>query len=220
MEKIRSLSEFEYGALKEIGNIGIGNSAVSLSRLVNSLVCTRVLDTKFGLIENIPKIAGFSESPVLGTLMRIKDDLNGYILVFFPENSARSLCLNLSGEEGKRDLTDPMNLSLIEEVSHILAGTYITSLAKFLKLNLSISTPYAAYDMSDSIFNSAVTEMSCIADFALILDAEFLIKENKINGNILTLLDPESLNRLLKRINAMIDQTPCTEYEPSNYEKL
>jgi chemotaxis protein CheC len=206
MEKIRILSEFECGALKEIGNIGIGNSAVSLSRLVNGIVCTRALDTKFGLIENIPKIAGFSESPVLGTLMRIKEDLNGYILVFFPENSARSLCLNLSSEEGKKDFTDPMSLSLIEEVSHILAGTYITSLAKFLKLNLSISTPYAVYDMSGSIFNSAVTEIGYIADFALVLDAEFLIKEKKIDGNVLVLLDPESLNCLLKRINVMIDK--------------
>lgn len=206
MEKIKNLSEFEYGALKEIGNIGIGNSAISLSRLVNSLVCTRVIDTKFGLIENIPKIAGFSESPVLGTLMRIKDDLNGYILVFFSKNSAESLYLTLSGEKASRDLTNPINLSLIEEVSHILARTYVTSLAKFLKLNISISAPYVTYDMSDSIFNSAVTEMSYIADFALILDAEFLIKEKKINGNILILLDPESLNHLLEKISTMVDQ--------------
>lgn len=208
MEKIRSLSEFEYGALKEIGNIGVGNSAVSLSRLVDGIVYTRVLDIKFGLIEDIPKIAGFSESPVLGTLMRIKEDLTGYILVFFPENGAKNLCMSLSGEKGKEDLTDPMNLSLIEEVSHILAGTYVTSLAKFLKLNLSISVPFATYDMSGAIFNSVITEMGYIADFALMLDAEFLIKEKKINGNILTLLDPESLDCLLKRINSMIDQNP------------
>jgi chemotaxis protein CheC len=208
MEEITSLSEFEYEALKEIGNIGVGNSAVSLSRLVNSLVCTRVIDIRFGLIENIPKIAGCSDFPVLGTLIRIKEDLNGYILVFLSEISAKSLYLSLSGEEGEKKLTDNVKLSLIEEVSHILAGTYITSLSEFLKLNLSISTPYTTYDMSDSIFNSVVTEMGYIADFALILDAEFTIKEKKIKGNILTLLDPESLNRLLERINAMVDQNP------------
>jgi chemotaxis protein CheC len=212
MEEITSLSEFEYGALKEIGNIGIGNSAVSLSRLVNSLVFTRVIGTKFGLIEDIPKIAGFSESPVMGTLIRIKEDLNGYILVFFPETSAKSLYISLSGEEGEKNLIDSakmsLKISLIEEVSHILAGTYVTSLAEFLKLNLSISTPYATYDMSDSIFNSAITEMGYIADVVLILDAEFLIKEKRIEGNILTLLDPKSLNRLLERINSMINQNP------------
>lgn len=160
------------------------------------------------MIENIPKIAGFSDSPVLGTLIRIKEDLNGYILVLLSEISAKSLYLSFLGEEGEKKLTDRVKLSLIEEVSHILAGTYITSLSEFLKLNLSISTPYATYDMSDSIFNSAVTEMGYIADFALILDTEFIIKEKKIEGNILTLLDPDSLNRLLERIDSMIDQNP------------
>lgn len=206
MEEITTLSEFEYGALKEIGNIGIGNSAISLSRLLNSFVCTRVLDTRFGIIEEIPKIASFSEFPVLGTLIRIKEDLNGYILIFLPEISAKSLCISLSGEEKEINLTDSVKLSLIEEVSHILAGTYVTSLAEFLKLNLSISTPYAIYDMSDSIFNSVITEMGYIADSALILDTEFQIKEKKIKGNILTLLDSESLNYLLERVNSMIDQ--------------
>jgi len=205
MEEVKSLSKFEYGALREIGNIGIGNSANSLSKLVNSLVCTRVLGTRFESIENIPKTEGFSESPVLGTLIHIKGDLNGYILVFFPENSAESLCLSLTGEEEK-DLTDNLKLSLLEEVSHILAGAYVTSLAEFLKLNISISTPYATYDMSDSILNSIITEMGYAVDFALILDTEFLIKEKKINGNILTLLDPESLECLLKKINMMVNQ--------------
>ena len=124
MEEIKNLmdlSEYEYGALKELGNIGIGNSATSLYNLTNSLVCTRVLDAKFELIEDIPKITGVSESPVLGTLMHIEEDLNGYILIFFPEKSVRSLSLILSGEEGGKDLTDAMSQSLMEEVSHILA---------------------------------------------------------------------------------------------------
>jgi chemotaxis protein CheC len=125
------LGEFEYGALKEIGNIGIGNSAVSLSRLVNSLVYTRVIDIRFGLIEDIPKIEGFSDFPVMGTLIRIKEDLNGYILVFFSEISAKSLYLSLSGEEGEKKLTDPLKLSLIEEVSLILAAPTLLPIQSF-----------------------------------------------------------------------------------------
>jgi chemotaxis protein CheC len=60
--------------------------------------------------------------------------------------------------------------------------------------------------MSDSIFNSVITEMGYIADFAFVLDAEFLIKEKRIKGNVLTLLDPKSLSCLLERINSMINQ--------------
>ncbi len=210
MEEIKNLmnlNEYEYEALKELGNIGIGNSATYLYELTNSLVCTRVLAVKFELIENIPKITGVSESPVLGALMHIEEDLKGYILIFFPKKSVRSLSLILSCEEGK-NLIDAMNNSLMEEVSHILGRTYVTALAKFLDLNILISTPYMVYDMFGSILNSVLTEMSCKTDFALMLDAEFIIKEEKVYGNVLTLLDPASLDHLLKRINEMLRQKP------------
>ena len=62
--------------------------------------------------------------------------------------------------------------------------------------------------MFGSILNSVLTEMSCETDFALMLDAEFLIKEEKVYGNVLTLLDPASLDYLLKKINEMLRQKP------------
>jgi chemotaxis protein CheC len=208
IENLRNLSEYEYGALKELENIGIGNSATSLYKLTNSLVQTRVMSARFELIENIPKITGFSEFPVLGSIMHIEKDLNGYILIFFPGKSVRSLSQILSGEEKGTDPVDTINRPLIEEISHILAGTYVTALSKFLDLNILISTPYAVYDMFGSILNSVLTEMSCKTDFALLLNAELLIKEEKIYGNVLTLFDPASLEDLLKRIDEMFYHKP------------
>lgn len=207
IKNLKNLSECEYGALKELENIGIGNSATSLYKLTNSFVQTKVLGAKFEPIENIPKITGISELPVLGSFMHIEKDLEGYILIFFPEKSVRHLSLILSSEK-KMDPIDTVNMSLMEEVSHILAGTYVTALSKFLDLNILISTPYTVYDMFGSILNSVLTEMSCKTDFALLLNAEFLIKEEKIYGNVLTLLDPASLDYLLKRIKEVIHQKP------------
>ncbi len=202
VENLRNLSEYEYEALKELGNIGLGNSATSLYKLTNSLVCARVIGAKFELIENIPKMTGTSELPVLGSFVLIEKDLKGYILIFFPEKSVKIICsILLSSDEKGRNPVDAMSKSLVEEVSHILAGTYVTALSKFLDLNILISTPYTVYDMFDSILNSVLTEMSCKTDFALMLDAELLIKEEKIYGNVLTLFDPASLDYLLKRIN-------------------
>lgn len=204
LSEFKNLSEFEYGALKEIGNIGIGNSATSLSKLTHTGVHANILDAGFELIENIPKVTGTSDSLVMGTFMHIKKELNGYILIFFPEASARSLCQALGGQ-GERSLSERMNQSLIEEVSHILAGTYISSVADFLHIDVSISTPYTAYDMFGSILNYVLTEMGYKADLALILDAEFLVKEKKIEGIFVTLFDPASLEYLLQKINEMLN---------------
>ncbi|MCQ1535954.1 chemotaxis protein CheC [Methanosarcina sp. KYL-1] len=204
LSELRNLSDFEYGALKEIGNIGVGNSATSLSRLVHNSVQTRILNTRLELIENVPKVTGISDFPFVGTFVHIEKELNGYILVFFSEDSARALCQTLSVNEGK-NLSLETNKPLFEEVSHILAGTFISTLDNFLHIDASISTPYTAYDMFSSILNYVLTEMSCKADFALIFDAEFLVKEKKINGNFVTLLDPASLDYVLKKVNDIIN---------------
>ncbi|MFY1113046.1 MAG: chemotaxis protein CheC [Methanosarcinaceae archaeon] len=203
-KEIRKLSNFEYGALKEIGNIGMGSSATSLSKLTHTGVHANILGAGFELIENIPKITGTSDSLVMGTFMHVKKELNGYILIFFPEDSARNLCQAITGES-EANLADRINRSVIEEVSHILAGTYITSLADFLHIDVSISTPYNAYDMLGSILNYVLTEMCYKADLALILDSEFLVKENKIKGIFVTLFDPVSLDYLLEKINGMLN---------------
>ncbi|WP_292389184.1 chemotaxis protein CheC [Methanosarcina sp. UBA5] len=62
-------------------------------------------------------------------------------MILFPEKSIRSLSLILSGEK-RIGLIDTMNRYLMEEVGHILAGTYVTALSKFLDLNILIPTPY------------------------------------------------------------------------------
>jgi len=46
IKNLKNLSKYEYGALKELENIGIGNSATSLYKLTNSLVQTSVLSAK------------------------------------------------------------------------------------------------------------------------------------------------------------------------------
>lgn len=135
------------------------------------------MGAKFELIENIPKITGASEFLVMGSFMHIEKDLQGYILIFFPEKSVRSLSLILSSEK-RRDPIDTMNRPLMAEVSHILAGTYVTALSKFLDLNILISTSYTVYDMFGSILNSVLTEMNCKTDFALLLDGISYRREN------------------------------------------
>lgn len=85
----------------------------------------------------------------------------------------------LSGQEKGIDPTDTINWSLMEEISHILAGTYVTAFSNFLDLNILISTPHTMYDIFGSILNSLLTEMSCKTDFALLLNAVLLIKKRK-----------------------------------------
>ena len=199
---IDHLTEFQYGALEEIGNIGMENAVTSLSKMLNHDIKVNIPKLNLEKIENVPHHVGGAETIVLGLLVRIEGDLQGYVVMLFPIDSAKTICQIITGEEDV-DLTDDMNSSLMNEVANILAGTYVRSLADFLKVSLTISTPYSIHDMTGAILDQILVEMSQQVEHSLLLDTEFIVEDNRINGSILTLYDTQSLELLIQRIDEM-----------------
>ncbi|MCD4703910.1 MAG: chemotaxis protein CheC [Methanosarcinaceae archaeon] len=199
---IDHLTEFQYGALEEIGNIGMENAVTSLSKMLNHDIKVNIPKLNLEKIENVPQHVGGAETIVLGLLVRMEGDLQGYVVMLFPIDSAKTICQIITGEEDV-DLTDDMNSSLMNEIANILAGTYVRSLADFLKVSLTISTPYSIHDMTGAILDQILVEMSQQVEHSLLLDTEFIVEDNRINGSILTLYDTQSLELLIQRIDEM-----------------
>ena len=206
LDDVTKLTDFQYGALNEVGNIGMGNAATSLSKLVDKEVKIRIPVLKLSLIEDVPYMAGGADSVVSGTFMYVEGDIEGYIVILFPKDSAAEICNMLSGST---DLLDEMNISLMQEVGHILAGTYVSALSDFFDMSITISTPYGTYDMAGAILDHILIEMSREVEHSLVFDTEFMIEGNTINGNFFMLFDSESLELILKRIDDMVSQGSC-----------
>lgn len=201
LNDVTKLTDFQYGALNEVGNIGMGNAATSLSKLVEKEVKIHLPILKLSLIEDVPDLVGGADSVVSGTFMYVEGDIRGYILILFPKESAAEICGMLSGST---DLLDEMNVSLMQEVGHILAGTYVTALSDFFDISISISTPCGAFDMAGAILDYVLIEMSREVEHALFFDTEFTIEGNILNGNFFMLFDPSSLELILKKIDDMV----------------
>ena len=203
LNEIDQLTEFQYDALREIANIGFGNAATSLSKLVNNEVSINIPALKMQLIEKVPGIVGGEESLVYGIMMQIYGDLNGYIMMLLPAESVKSISSILLNYEND-DLLSEMNMSMMQEVGHILGGTYVSSLSDFFNMNISVSPPYATYDMAAAIIDLALIEMSRDLEYALVFDSEMMVKDNIINGKIFTMFDTASLDQIMSRIDKMV----------------
>ncbi|WP_406671220.1 chemotaxis protein CheC [Methanolobus sp. ZRKC4] len=202
-DKISNLTELQISALKEIVNIGVGNAVTSLSKMVGKEIKIEVPELKIEKIEKIPEIAGGADTVASGVIMHVEGDVNGYIMMLLSKETAEAICSTISGEENIDILTE-MNQSLIEEVGHILAGSYVSSLSEFLGLDLKISPPMQTFDMLGAIMDHMLIEMSEKAEHALLFDTLFMIEGNRMNGIFLTLFDPDSMDIILERIDKMI----------------
>ncbi len=203
MEDIKVLTDFQYDALKEVGNIGIGNATTSLSQMVNKKVEISLPDLKLVPIIKVPIIVK-NAAPVVGIIQQLKGDSSGFLVLLLSKDSAKLLIKLVLGQADNNAAFNEMEQSVLMELGNIMNGTYISSLSNFLGIGLGLSPPNQVYDMSDAIINQIVGMMSLDVEDVLFLRTEFTVNSEKIEGRILIFTDSDSLTRILGAINKLL----------------
>ncbi|MGB8217666.1 MAG: chemotaxis protein CheC [Candidatus Methanoperedens sp.] len=200
MTEIKTLTDFQQDALKEVGNIGIGHATTSLSQMVNKQVWISLPDLKLIPLIKVPILVQ-NEAAVVGIILELTGDAKGFLLLLLSKKSAKYLINLVLGMANETETFDEMEQSVLKEVGNIMSGTYITALSNFLKISIGLSPPLNIYDMADAIINQIVCMMSRDVEDVLFINTEFMINAEKIDGKILIFTDSASLSKMLDSIN-------------------
>ena len=144
-------------AIKEISNIALGDSATSLSELLNSKISMSVPNVN---IEPINKfINSINDVEVIGKILLLNGEIEGSILLLFNIETAKKIVKNIVPNQllTKDDLDD-MKISFIEEVCNIVGSTYIRNIADYLNLNVEIENSSLLYDNLTAILSYTFME--------------------------------------------------------------
>ncbi|MFP4460877.1 MAG: CheY-P phosphatase CheC [Thermotogota bacterium] len=196
------LEPFHFEVLKEIGNIGTGNAATSLSTMMSKKVEISVPDVSVVEISMIPFMFKDPEKVTVGIQMSFFQDLNGQLLLIFDSEPAKQILKLLIGQ-GSEDLTqmDEMQRSVFSEVGNIVCGSYLVSLSQFTGLNLNSEVPQVTFDMV-----SAIVAESCLAyaeeeDKSIVIETEFEIESQvNVDAYLFQIMEPNSIPKLLNSI--------------------
>ncbi|AKB33304.1 Chemotaxis protein CheC -- inhibitor of MCP methylation [Methanosarcina siciliae HI350] len=158
MTDIGNLSEVELDVLKELGNIGAGHAATSLSKLLEKDVYLSVPEVRVGEIKNISsEFIGEIVAGVIIALQDLEEKKSGYLYIMFPEKSARKIAGDLFCME---DLDEEMYASTIMEVGNILSSSFCDASADFMDITLLPSPPNFAEDVPTAVIDSVVSQMA------------------------------------------------------------
>ncbi|VVB89819.1 CheC-like family protein [uncultured archaeon] len=204
MNELKTLTEFQADALKEVGNIGIGQATTSLSMMVNRTIKISMPDLKFIPLVKVPDLVKFQE-PQVGIILELKGDYKGFILYLLSKDSAKFLTNLVLGASESQDTFSEMEQSVLNELGNIMGGAYITALSNFLGISISLSCPFQLYDMAEAIINQVIGIMSLDVDNVLFLETEFDIKNEKLAGKMFIFTDAQSLSGLLDAINRIAE---------------
>ncbi|AEI44318.1 chemotaxis protein CheC [Paenibacillus mucilaginosus] len=201
MDTFRSFADFQMDVLREVGNIGAGHAATALSKLMDKPVDMLVPKVRMVPFEEVADSVGGAEAIVIAIFLRVEGETPGNLFFILTLESAKKLLKSLAGIEVVSDegYTD-MEMSALNEIGNIMAGSYLSSLADFTKLNMQPTVPSLAIDMAGAILGYGLLQFGEMGDQALLIDTKFLDGKEEVEGHFFLIPDPESFPKIFQAL--------------------
>ncbi len=197
MSDFRPFADLQLDVLREVGNIGAGHAATALAKLLDKPVDMMVPKVRVVPFEEIAESVGGVEQVVVAIFLRIDGETPGNMFFILTQESAKRLLRKIVGIEVENDeFYSEMELSALNEIGNILAGSYLSSLADFTNLNMQPTVPSLAIDMAGAILTYGLLQYGEMGDHALLIDTAFLEGKDEVEGHFFLIPDPESFDRI------------------------
>ena len=189
---------------REISNIGSGNASTSLAQMLNEIVDIGIPNSDLREFSDITNSYSSPEELVVGTVLQISGDLEGFIMVIMDVDSTLTLLSRLLGrniecdKENYEELYKELNS--VGEICNILCGTYLTAMSDMTGLTIDQSIPYFSVDMVMAIMNLPASLYGGESDSILCIETEFFTLDREIEGKYYFIPKVESCNTLLSKL--------------------
>ena len=189
---------------REISNIGSGNASTSLAQMLNEIVDIGIPNSDLREFSDITNSYSSPEELVVGTVLQISGDLEGFIMVIMDVDSTLTLLSRLLGRKIECDKENYeelyKELNSVGEICNILCGTYLTAMSDMTGLTIDQSIPYFSVDMVMAIMNLPASLYGGESDSILCIETEFFTLDREIEGKYYFIPKVESCNTLLSKL--------------------
>jgi chemotaxis protein CheC len=191
--------------LREIGNIGSGNAATSLSNMLMRPVGINVPQIRILDYNQVVTALGGPETMIVGLLLSLSGDVTG-MMMFLLQKDFAHMTLNALLGQAFNDFSevDEMGYSAMTEVANIMAASYVNAVSTLTGLNINISVPDICIDMAGAILSVPAIHYANISDKIIFIEDEFSSQEENAISHILMIPDVESLQKIMTNLGIEI----------------
>lgn len=182
--RIEELSEIEFDVLKEISNIGTGNAATAISKMLDGKVEIEIPIIRFLNFDEISQIVGGAEKEVIGILVTLEQDIDGMMMFVLDKQSASIVVNRILGRPPEMicgELSEMEN-SVLTEFGNIIAGSYLSAISKLTGLVIAPNVPALSNDMAGAILSVPAIEFGKVSDRVLLIQSVFDTDNQKAEG--------------------------------------
>lgn len=186
----------EIDCLKEVVNIGGGNAATSLSRLLNKRIDMTVPIIEVLSYEEVYKSIMAEDKIVNSVIMNMIGDGEGIFVFVASQESTSDLAkmMMMSYEEVSEEIEN----SALVELVNITVSSFLNAISKMINANLITSIPLQITDMFGAVLSSVYMETEYYDENIMIIKNEFSYNGNKIDTSLYFVPRPGVLENLFK----------------------
>jgi chemotaxis protein CheC len=199
-------SEIFLDIVKEVINIGMGEAASALSRLVKTRVVirspdVRIIETKYiyQYIQDQVSSIGVYISQNFQTPAR------GRTILFYTRECSISLLNAVYGEGVKTSTLTESGIATLNEIGNIIMGSCMAEISNAVEGRVIFDLPEVTVDISENYFRNLINDLDG-QNRAIIVKNEMRIKEMDIQGYLFVLLAFNDFKAVIERLEERIRQ--------------
>lgn len=194
---LNELDEMHLDVLREIGNIGSGNAATSLSSMLNTTVEIEVPTISLINYDKVSQYLGGKDRKVIGLALGLEADIDGVMLhVVQPQFASRIVNAFYPKDIQTLEDVSEMDLSAVKETSNITTAAYVNSLATMTNTFINITPPIEYLDTVENVLKHASNRFDAIGHQVIYIDENLYIDDTEIKSSMILILQLDSLKKL------------------------
>lgn len=198
---LNELGAMHLDVLREIGNIGSGNAATSLSSMLNTTVDIEVPTISLINYDNVSQYLGGKDREVIGLALGLEADIDGVMLhVVQPQFASRIINAFYPKEISTLADINEMDLSAVKETSNITTAAYVNSLAALTNMFINITPPVDYLDTVENVLKLASNRFDSIGNQVIYIDENLYIGGTEIKSSMILILQIDSLKKLFDKL--------------------
>ena len=192
-------NEMELDVLRELGNIGAGHAATSLSQLLNRTIEISV--PKVYIVEITDTLKALNRKPdeivtSVVTGLNDIDNVVGFLFLIFPNNVDKKIAEIMMVEEEMCD-------SALTEIGNILASSFCNALAEFLDIVLMPTPPNLVKDYILSVLDELLAQIATKSNYLILFETQLKDENNMVTLDII-LVPSETLMNYIRKAISMV----------------
>ena len=192
---MKTYSELELDALRELANIGSGTAATALSQMLVRTIDVSVPKAAALPLAEAVETVGEPELVVTGVVLPIFGDLEALAVLLFESDDADRVCRLLGVEPGSE-----YGESALAEIGNILCSSYLGAIVSMTGLRIEPGPPQTACDMLGAIVESVLAIGAQSNDVALLLDSDIRIEGEESSFTFMLVPSAAGVAELLTRL--------------------